>query len=46
MKDEYIPVVTEVADIRTETPPGDRMIRTLRVQKEGKAPFAHLPGPL
>jgi len=44
MKDEYVPVVAEVTDIRTDTPPGDRMIKTLRVQKDGRAPFAHLPG--
>jgi NAD(P)H-flavin reductase len=44
MKDEYVPVIAEVTDIRTDTPPGDRMIKTLRVQKDGRAPFAHLPG--
>jgi len=44
MTDEYVPVIAEITDNRSETPPGDRAIRTLRVQKDGKAPFVHRSG--
>ncbi|MEM4729407.1 MAG: FAD/NAD(P)-binding protein [Thermoplasmata archaeon] len=40
----YLPVVAEVSEVRAETPPGDRAIKTIRVQKDGRAPFPHRPG--
>jgi len=44
MTDAYLPIIAEITDTRLETTPGDRMVKTIRVQKDGKAPFAHKPG--
>ncbi|MGQ9582355.1 MAG: FAD/NAD(P)-binding protein [Thermoplasmatota archaeon] len=44
MSGGYLPIIAEVTGVRAETPPGDRAIKTLRVQSDGRAPFAHRPG--